>query len=96
MIVCSVFYLGCATYFYVLIDTGVFPTLPDEHSQWSFQMGVLTGYVGGKLGYFAVFGLILGVYVLLARRKDRLLAMYYHRLTELGELDGGRPTWLGC
>ena len=34
-------------YFYVLIDTGVFPMFPDERSQSSFQIGVLVAFVNG-------------------------------------------------
>lgn len=87
LLVLSAIIAGFGVYFLRLLQLGVYPLFPDESEQTAFEIGTITGYVGGKCVWFALFGLIAGLCILLASRKDQLLVTYHRRLLELGELD---------
>ena len=87
MLVLSAIIAGIGGYFLRLLQLGIYPLFPDENVQTAFEIGTIIGYVGGKCVWAALFGLVAGLCMLLARRKDQLLVSYHRRLLELGELD---------
>lgn len=79
--------IWCAVgYFLHVLQTGDLPVSDDSVAQGSFQIGAMTGFVGGLLLFAAINKLLVGLYMYFPDRRERLLLAYHQRLAELDEL----------
>ncbi|MBL8851361.1 MAG: hypothetical protein JNG89_16885 [Planctomycetaceae bacterium] len=80
--------LGCGGVGVVVhtLQTGDLPLYEDPGERISFQIGAMSGFVGGICTFMAAHGLILGLWLCFADRGSRLLLQYRQRLSELGQL----------
>lgn len=68
------------------LQTGDLPLNDAPGEQIRFQIGAMTGFLGGICVFMAAHGLILGLWFFLPDRGNRLLLEFHQGLTDPGRL----------